>query len=273
MGSADLEQALRQARRVTVFTGAGVSAESGVPTFRDRLTGLWERHDPMQLATPDAFERDPSLVWGWYEWRRQIVREARPNAAHEAIAALERRVPLFHLITQNVDDLHERAGSTAVIHLHGRLMHSRCQRCGATQDSPGPAQPVAQGGARIPPPGCVSCGGRLRPDVVWFGESLPQAPWQAAVRASRDCDLFLCVGTSAVVQPAASLIDLARQSGATTVQVNPQPTAADDIVDHSLRGLAGEWMPRLVPMVGAATSTATPHSVAAGTARGDPPRR
>jgi NAD-dependent deacetylase len=246
MFEVQLIEALRRAQHVMVLTGAGVSAESGVPTFRDRLTGLWEQYDAAELATPDAFRRDPSLVWGWYEWRRALVQRAQPNAAHRAIARMAAQVPRLTLVTQNVDDLHERAGSSGVVHLHGQLARPHCERCQEPFACPEPDPRLPEGGRRIEPPRCAACGGRVRPGVVWFGEPLPQGPWQAAVEAAKQCELFFCIGTSAVVQPAASLIDLARRSGATTVQVNPNPTDADRTVTFALRGKAGEIMPELV---------------------------
>jgi NAD-dependent deacetylase len=241
-----LVECLRRAQRVMVLTGAGVSAESGVPTFRDRLTGLWEKYDAAELATPDAFDSDPALVWGWYEWRRATVRRAQPNAAHLAIARVAGKVPRLTLVTQNVDDLHERAGSPVVVHLHGQLARPYCEMCLKPFQSPEPEPDPPEGGRRLEPPRCVACGGRIRPGVVWFGESLPQGPWRAAVEAARQCEVFFCIGTSALVQPAASLIDLAQQSGAVTVQVNPNPTDMDRTVTHVLRGMAGEIMRALV---------------------------
>jgi NAD-dependent deacetylase len=248
---ATLLASLRRAQHVLVLTGAGVSAESGIPTFRDRLTGLWVNYDAMQLATPEAFASDPSLVWGWYEWRGERVRAAAPNPAHLAIARLAACVPRLTLVTQNVDDLHERAGSRGVIHLHGELARPYCERCraphaAARSDAGHVGASTLEGGARSDPPRCAQCGGRVRPGVVWFGEALPRAPWEAAVAAARGCDLFFCVGTSAVVQPAASLIDLAQRAGATSVQVNPDPTGADRSCTHLLHGPAGELLPPLV---------------------------
>ncbi|MCC7464187.1 MAG: NAD-dependent deacylase [Gammaproteobacteria bacterium] len=241
-----LIEALSGARHVMVLTGAGVSAESGIPTFRDRLTGLWEQYQAIELATPQAFERDPALVWGWYEWRRACVRRAEPNPAHRAIVRLGACVPRLTLVTQNVDDLHERAGSAGVIHLHGELAQACCERCRAPHAAAAPNADLPEGGRRIEPPRCRGCGGRVRPAVVWFGEALPRRLWEAALAAARDCDLFFCIGTSAVVQPAASLIGMARHAGATTVQVNPHPTAADREMSHALRGMAGVVLPQLV---------------------------
>lgn len=238
-----LLQSLRAARHVVVLTGAGVSAESGVPTFRDKQTGLWERFDALELATPQAFQRDPALVWGWYQWRRRLVERAQPNAAHQALAHWQQRPARFTLITQNVDDLHERAGSRDVQHLHGRLSLNVCENCRreAHLDT---SEELAEDGRRIEPPRCAHCGARIRPGVVWFGESLPQPEWRAAIEAAENCDLFLCVGTSALVQPAASLIDHA--ADAVTVQINPNPTPLDEAVDYSLNGPAGLILPELL---------------------------
>jgi NAD-dependent deacetylase len=237
---------LRRARHVVVFTGAGVSAESGIPTFRDQQNGLWAKFDAMQLATPEAYERDPALVWGWYEWRRAAVARAQPNPAHRAIAAMARAVPRLTLITQNVDDLHERAGSAPVLHLHGRIAQPYCSACHAPHDVAASAPSPARDGERIDPPACQACGGRIRPGVVWFGEALPAREWQAAVDASGACDAFLCIGTSSLVQPAASLTSMAVAAGAITVQVNPNPTDTDGDVTCTLRGPAGSILPALV---------------------------
>jgi NAD-dependent deacetylase len=221
-----------------------VSAESGIPTFRDKQTGLWERFDALELATPEAFVKDPPLVWGWYEWRRMQVRAAKPNPAHLALAELERRVQKLTLITQNVDDLHERAGSSSVLHLHGRLLDSHCIDCG--QHCSPPAAEIPPEGARIEPPSCAACGGWVRPGVVWFGEPLPQRQWQAAAAAAAGCEVFLVIGTSAVVQPAASLALRACEAGATTVQINPNPTELDRKLDYVLKGPAGVLLPELL---------------------------
>jgi NAD-dependent deacetylase len=243
-----LLEALRSARHVAVLTGAGVSAESGVPTFRDKQAGLWENYEAAELATPEAFARDPSLVWGWYEWRRAAVLRAQPNPAHRAIATLAAMVPELTLITQNVDDLHERAGSAAVLHLHGQLSRPYCQRCRERFTFSESIPAVPEDGQRMDPPRC-ECGGRIRPGVVWFGESLPHVEWQAAVAAAERCDVFLSVGTSSVVQPAASLLDRARRAAAVTVQVNPNVTGMDGAIDHDLKGPAGVVLPRLVAAI------------------------
>jgi len=237
---------LRSAHHWVVFTGAGVSAESGIPTFRDKQTGLWERFAAHELATPEAFHRDPALVWGWYEWRRALVLRAQPNPAHVAIAQLATLVPQLTLITQNVDDLHERAGSVNVLHLHGELMRARCERCRQHFPYPTEMPAIPEGGARIEPPVCTQCGARIRPGVVWFGETLPEREWLTARTAANQCDALLCIGTSSLVQPAASLTRLAIARGAITVQINPNVTNIDDEVTCSLRGRAGEMVPELI---------------------------
>lgn len=241
-----LLDALGNARHLLVLTGAGVSAESGIPTFRDALTGLWERFDPAQLATAEAFAADPALVWGWYEWRRMKGLAAQPNPAHRAIAALAARVPRLTLVTQNVDDLHERAGSAAVIHLHGSLHQPRCVACGhACANLPmAPCEP--EEGRRQEPPRCVTCGERVRPGVVWFGEMLPAAALQAAFEAAQACDCLLSIGTSGVVQPAALIPQLAAERGAVVAHVNPQPVSVSGARQFSLQGPAGRLLPALL---------------------------
>jgi NAD-dependent deacetylase len=245
----NLKARLKRARDVVVFTGAGVSAESGIPTFRDLQTGLWRNFDARSLATPEAFERDPALVWGWYEWRRARVLASEPNAAHRMIAALAGRVPRLTLITQNVDDLHERAGSPKVLHLHGRLCAPYCGACGREHPAGPPTTAGLEGGRRLEPPRCGHCGGRIRPGVVWFGECLPRQAWDEAVDAARGCDAFLCVGTSSVVEPAAGLTRTAIASGAATIQVNIGSTCLDDLVTLNLRGPAASMLPALLTEV------------------------
>jgi NAD-dependent protein deacetylase/lipoamidase len=237
---------LRRASRVVMLTGAGVSAESGIATFRDKLTGLWEKFDPAELASSTAFERDPALVWGWYEWRRARVLRAQPNAAHRAIAAMAGAAPNFTLVTQNVDDLHERGGSRQLLHLHGELAKPYCARCRQPYALPRGIPDVPESGSRIEPPLCPACAGRIRPGVVWFGESLPELEWLAAREAASACEVFFCVGTSAIVQPAASLAALARRCGASTIQINPNPTDLDPEVDYAIRGPAGEVLPEIL---------------------------
>ncbi|MFN8455606.1 MAG: NAD-dependent deacylase [Anaerolineae bacterium] len=211
-----LIQIFRQAQCVTVLTGAGISAESGVPTFRDAQTGLWAKYSPEELATPRAFRRNPKLVWEWYAWRRELVSQAQPNPGHMALAELEKFVPTFTLITQNVDGLHQRAGSHNVIELHGNINRTKCFEEGVIIDAWPPT-------AETPPP-CPRCGSHLRPDVVWFGENLPPQALEAAIKAAHTCDVFLSIGTSGVVHPAASLPFYALQTGATLVEINPDET-------------------------------------------------
>ena len=243
-------QQLRLAKAIAVLTGAGISAESGIPTFRDALTGLWARFDAAQLATPQAFERDPELVSRWYDERRCNVARCHPNGGHLALAQLEqfarRQDRKFTLVTQNVDRLHQAAGSQEAIELHGTLLVWRCTRCGQEREECGPAFSAY-------PPVC-SCGGVRRPGVVWFGETLPAKALRAAQEAARDCDLFLSVGTSGVVYPAAGLIEVAIHGGAKVIEVNPQPTPLSDQVDWSIRGSSGDVLPRLVKMAIEATS-------------------
>lgn len=232
-----VRQWLNQARSVAVLTGAGASAESGVPTFRGQ-NGLWRQFRAEDLATPEAFAQDPKLVWEWYDWRRRLISEARPNAGHQALAGIEQRVPSFTLITQNVDDLHERAGSRNVLHVHGSLWTVRCIECGLEQvDERVPLPKI--------PPRCA-CGGLLRPGVVWFGEALPGNVWESAQTAAREADIFLVVGTSAVVYPAAGLARIAKSTGARVVEINITETPLASIVDEFLQGTSGDVLTRLI---------------------------
>ncbi len=242
----DLIASLKRAKRVVVFTGAGVSAESGIPTFRDSLTGLWERFSAEDLATPGAFCKDKELVWGWYEWRRMKVLLTQPNPAHIAIAALARLVPKLTVVTQNVDDLHERAGSTEVIHLHGSLHAPRCATCGTAHIFSAEIAQEPEGGRRLNPPVCNQCSGFIRPGVVWFGEELPVRELHRAFAAAHECDVLFSIGTSGLVQPAARIPSLAKLAGASVVQINPTSTALDSECTWSLRGAAGELMPRIL---------------------------
>jgi len=223
--------------RLAVLTGAGISAESGIPTFRG-TGGLWRNFKPEDLATPGAFARDPKLVWEWYDWRRSIVAQAQPNAGHRALVSLAKRVPRLTLITQNVDGLHERAGSENVLRLHGSIWTTRCLECGTERiDDRVPLPELA--------PKC-SCGGLMRPGVVWFGEGLPVDVWRNAEQAARNADVLLVVGTSAAVYPAASLVPIAAGAGATIIEINPDETPISGLVTHSLRGRAAELLPRLI---------------------------
>jgi NAD-dependent deacetylase len=228
---------LAQADSVAILTGAGISAESGVPTFRG-ADGLWKDHRPEELATPEAFARDPKLVWEWYDWRRGIIAKAVPNAAHRALVKLEAAKPRFTLITQNVDGLHDLAGSGKILKLHGDIWRMRCTVCGA--NFPNRRAPLP----KIPPH--CACGGLARPGVVWFGEPLPEGMMKEAEHAASAAKVFLVIGTSAVVHPAASLIPYARQCGAKTIEINPEATAATAIVDCALQGPAAEILPQLV---------------------------
>jgi NAD-dependent deacetylase len=239
---AQAAEALRKARHVCVLTGAGISAESGIPTFRDALTGLWSKFSPQELAPPEAFARDPETVWSWYEWRRELVRQAQPNAGHLALAELARRVPGLTLVTQNVDGLHQRAGSQGVLEYHGNILRDRCTV----------EQIVAERSedTRTGLPRCAACGGLLRPDVVWFGEAIPAGPMTLAAAAAEDCDVFLSVGTSSLVYPAAGLAEVALRRRATVVEINPNET---DLSPHShlvLRGPSGQILPALLQALG-----------------------
>mgnify|MGYP001022625554 FL=1 len=234
----ELIDRLRRAHRVAVLTGAGISAESGVPTFREAQTGLWARYNPEELATPDAFQRNPKLVWEWYTWRQQRVCQAEPNAGHRALVEMEQRIAEFTLITQNVDGLHRRAGSHQILELHGNLFRAKC----FSEDRPVESWPDSE---EIPPR-CPRCGGLLRPDVVWFGEMLPAATLRAAEHAAATAELFFSIGTSALVYPAADLPFAALNAGATVVEINPQPTPLSPHVTFSLNGAAGQILPALV---------------------------
>ncbi|HWP13833.1 MAG TPA: NAD-dependent deacylase [Ramlibacter sp.] len=228
---------VRAARRIAVLTGAGMSAESGVPTFRDAQTGLWAQFDPEQLATEEAFRANPSRVWDWYAFRRELIAKVEPNAGHRALAAFaQRHRGRLTLITQNVDGLHQRAGSPDVLALHGNILEDKWL------DTP-KACCNADAAAAGSPPFCDRCGNLLRPDVVWFGEMLPLRALAAAERAAAACDLMLVVGTSGVVYPAAGL---ARMVAGKVVIVNPEPTELDDAADAVLRGKAAQMLPQLL---------------------------
>ncbi|MCS6907524.1 MAG: NAD-dependent deacylase [Anaerolineales bacterium] len=233
-----LLEALRQAQRIAALTGAGVSQESGLRTFREAQDGLWAQYRPEDLATPQAFQRNPKLVWDWYAWRRERVYQAKPNPAHYALAELARLVPHFTLITQNVDGLHQAAGSPNVIELHGNIRRVRCSVCGQVYTQ------WEQHAEEVPR--CRSCNGLLRPDVVWFGENLPPAELEAAFEAARTCELFFSIGTSGVVQPAASLAYLARREGARIVEINAEATPLTPFADFAFQGKAGVILPALV---------------------------
>lgn len=235
---AELIHKVRSAKQITIMTGAGISAESGVPTFRDAQTGLWAKYDPQELATPQAFLQNPKLVWEWYAWRRELVAAARPNAGHKALVQLEQRLPNLALITQNIDGLHEAAGSTKVIELHGNITRTKCFEDGRIIESWPETTDI--------PPRCPECGGLLRPDVVWFHESLPGEALFQANSAAQNCDIYFSIGTSALVQPAASLAHVALRSGATLVEINLEPTLLTRHADFAIHGSAAAILPALV---------------------------
>lgn len=232
----DAADVLARASRVVALTGAGVSAESGVPTFRGP-EGLWRTYRPEELATPEAFRRDPKLVWEWYAWRQGVVAGCEPNAAHRALAEMEAEWPGFTLITQNVDGLHARAGSVRVLELHGNVFQARCLKERGVRD-------FTAAGVDLPPR--CDCGELLRPHIVWFGESLDERTVERAVGAAEECEVFLVIGTSALVTPAAMLPVIARRSGASVIEINPEETGATDVATHVLRGKAAEVLPALV---------------------------
>ena len=240
---ADLLNLLRNghASKWAVLTGAGVSQESGLRTFRDAQIGLWAQYKPEDLASPEAFRRDPKLIWDWYAWRREAVKAVRPNPGHYALVEIEKKIPTFTLITQNVDGLHRMAGSQNVLELHGNIQRVRCSECYAVTETWGDDTESV--------PQCSVCGGLLRPDVVWFGEALPRDHLEAAVEAARSCDVFFSIGTSGVVQPAASLAHAARHCGATVIEINAEPTPLTPKVDYAFHGKSGEILPELVKAI------------------------
>jgi len=229
---------VKEATSITVLTGAGISAESGVPTFRGK-NGLWKNFRPEELATPQAFARNPQLVWEWYEWRRKLVKEAKPNPGHLALVKLEEEKPKFTLITQNVDGLHKMAGNKNIVELHGNLWQIRCTRCGfVEEDFNVPLEKI--------PPECKKCGGIGRPNVVWFGEIIPMSIIERAIKSIEECQVMLIVGTSGVVEPAASLGLLAKQTGKVVIEVNLEPTLNSTLYDLTILGKSGEVLPLIV---------------------------
>jgi len=235
---ADFLRFLKAASRIAVLTGAGVSQESGLRTFRDAQTGLWAQYKPEDLASPEAFAREPKLVWDWYAWRREAIKGVRPNPGHYALVELEKKIPQFTLITQNVDGLHRFAGSQNVLELHGNIQKVRCADCGTFTEEWGDDLEAV--------PTCEKCGGLLRPDVVWFGEALPRAELEAAVDAARACQVYFSIGTSGLVQPAASLAHAARNNGSVVIEINAEPTPLTPKVDFAFHGKSGEILPELV---------------------------
>lgn len=245
-------EALRRSKTVVFFTGAGISADSGIPTFRDKLTGLWAKHDPQRLETADAFRANPTLVWSWYLWRRHQVSQAKPNSAHLSIPQLADAGWDVSVVTQNIDDLHERAGSSPVVHLHGSLMDVKCFGCHRPAELSPDQLAVPLEGQLIEPPRCTRCNGRLRPGVVWFRENLPDNAWRSAVRLVRACDFLVSVGTSGVVMPAAGIPDMALAVGATVIHVNLEDVGMDGADEIMLEGPAGVVLPALLQATGVA---------------------
>lgn len=236
MLSQALKSLLKPDKRVVVLTGAGISAESGVPTFRGK-DGLWNKFKPEELATFDAFISNPQLVWEWYEYRRRLISEVKPNPGHNSLVRMEDYFENFHLITQNVDGLHQKAGSKNIIELHGNIQRNKCIKCGRKYQELGfPSGEV--------PPKC-KCGGMLRPDVVWFGEMLPADAINDAFKVSSLSDIFFCIGTSAVVYPAAHLPIVAKQAGTYLVEINVEKTELSDLADEVFLGKAGEILPEI----------------------------
>lgn len=233
----EVRERLTQARRVTVLTGAGISADSGVPTFRG-TDGLWRNFRAEDLATPEAFERDPRLVWEWYNWRRELIATKQPNQAHEALTILERQVKDFWLITQNVDGLHRAAGSTKLSEIHGNIWKVRCTGCGTIADNRDVPMRLL--------PSCSGCESLLRPHIVWFGESLAPEDINRIYAALEGCEVLLIVGTSGLVYPAASFAPIAKSAGAFVVEVNLDSTPNSNLVDISLQGRAKDLVPLLI---------------------------
>ena len=251
-----IEQAvdvLQKAKKVVFFTGAGISADSGIPTYREKLSGIWAGYDPRDLETAKAFRENPALVWGWYLWRRFRVAQAEPNAAHLAVARMADSQRQVSVITQNIDDLHERAGSLDVVHLHGSLAMPKCFACHRPAVVPPDQSAVPVNGALIEPPRCPRCNGKMRPAVVWYGEDLPPQAWKAAVLLVKDCDLLISVGTSGIVRPAAGLPNLALESGASVIHVNKADVAMGEEKELMLVGSAAEVLPMLLERIETST--------------------
>jgi len=232
-----LLSSLAAAEAVVAFTGAGVSAESGVPTFRG-TDGIWAKFKPEELANVDAFMRNPALVWEWYAARKKIIASITPNPGHFALVQMQRMFSSFAIITQNIDNLHRRAGSSQVYELHGNIERNYCMKCGVNYSN-------ADVMGRVGIPTCSRCNGLIRPDVVWFGELLPEDEWEGAVRAVESADVLLSIGTSGVVYPAAELPMLAKQSGAFVIEINPEPTPLTEHADEFLNGTSAVILPLL----------------------------
>jgi NAD-dependent deacetylase len=235
---ADIARIIQHSERGVVLTGAGISAESGVPTFRGK-EGLWGKFRPEELATMEAFIANPKIVWEWYNWRRELLKSVAPNAGHYALVELAKWFGEFTIVTQNVDGLHRQAGSEKVLEVHGNITRNKCAKCGEPVDLSADIDPKSI-------PSCTVCGGQIRPDVVWFGELLPEAVIEEAIRVSESADLFFSIGTSALVHPAAGLPLLAKRHGAVLVEINPEATPLTPIADFALLGKSGELLPELV---------------------------
>ena len=233
----DIRNKILSTQSLTILTGAGVSADSGVPTFRG-TDGLWKNFRPEELASPDAFEQDPKLVWEWYNWRRELLSTKIPNAAHEALVQLEEQIDNFWLITQNVDGLHPAAGTKKLSEIHGNIWKVRCTNCGKVEDNHDVPIAIL--------PHCGTCDGLLRPHIVWFGESLAQEDLDKSFQALRHCELLLIIGTSGLVYPAASFAPIAKEHGAFVIELNLDPTPNSDLVDVSIQGRAKDLVPQLV---------------------------
>lgn len=232
---------LISAKKIVALTGAGISAESGIPTFREAQTGLWSKYDPQDLATPQAFKKNPKLVWDWYSWRRELISKSHPNPGHYALVELEKQTQSFTLITQNIDNLHSKAGSKNIVELHGNIFRTKCSIENTLVnkwDQP-----------RSSPPRCPNCRGYLRPDVVWFNENLDPKILQAAVKAAENCDVFLSIGTSSLVYPAANLPIIASHNDCTLIEINPSSTPITSLMDYVLKGASGIVLQKLMECI------------------------
>lgn len=238
-------KAIRDAKHIVFFTGAGISAESGIPTFRDKLTGLWEKYDPQRLETANAFRENPPLVWGWYLWRRHQAALAEPNAAHRSVCQLANTGRRVSVITQNIDDLHERAGSEHVLHLHGSLIEPICFACKRPGKLTTDEVMDFVEGELVEPPRCSRCNGRMRPGIVWFGEDLPDGVWKAAMAEIKKCDVLISVGTSGVVRPASDIPEITLAAGAKVIHVNVEDVSLGKPNELMLLGSASEVLSRI----------------------------
>ena len=238
MDNVKIKNIMKFDRRIVVFTGAGVSAESGIPTFRGN-NGLWKRYNPQELANPVAFKNNPQLVWNWYNYRREIIKKTEPNKAHHILADMEKLFKNFTLITQNIDGFHQKAGNKNIIELHGNIWRNKCSSCGKKYGY------IESNNVPI----CKECGGLIRPDVVWFGESLDSFSLEKAYSISKNAEVFIAVGTSAVVYPAAYLPEIAKESGAYLIEVNLERTPITEYADFYLQKTATKGMSLIIKEV------------------------